>query len=93
MTDRLDTILKPYHSHSCHSTQGWVKGMTEPFPCDCDVQEAKAAITQLLQEERRQAYVAGINSGWGAATQQEVDDRIQALTKEDSKPESDKDAA
>jgi len=29
--DRLDI----YHLHNCRSRQAWVKGMTEPFPCDC----------------------------------------------------------
>jgi hypothetical protein len=50
MTSPISDILKPYHDYSCHSSQRWIKGMTEPFPCDCSVSEAYDAILALLNE-------------------------------------------
>lgn len=43
-------ILAPFHSHNCHSQQAWRKGQTEPYPCDCDIQEASHAIDELVKK-------------------------------------------
>lgn len=49
--DDIREVLKPYHDHSCHSTQAWIKGMTEPFPCDCSLLEATQAIIKIIEED------------------------------------------
>lgn len=50
----ISQILEPFHRHNCHSRQRWLKGMTKPFPCDCDIKEAEA---QLI------AYIEGVIGG------------------------------
>lgn len=46
----LVEILEPYHSYSCQSRQAWVKGMTEPFPCNCSILEALAQLQHLIEQ-------------------------------------------
>lgn len=61
----------PYHLNSCHSTQRWIKGMTEPFPCDCGLldlirKETEAAMLRqrayderLIAESYKKGYIDG----------------------------------
>jgi len=56
----LDEILRPFHQHNCHSRAMWFKGQTEPFPCDCDIQEAKAALQQLIDQRVAAAHKAAL---------------------------------
>lgn len=52
----VDEVLKPYHDHSCHSTQAWLKGQSKPFPCDCSINEAKAALLELFMACKPETY-------------------------------------
>jgi hypothetical protein len=48
----LDDVIKGFHRHTCHSTQMWRKGQTEPYPCDCGL---KAQLTKYIEEQTDKA--------------------------------------
>lgn len=72
--DEVDEFLDTLKVHN--------KDLDACFNDAVAVSHLKAAIHQLIEQAEKKARIAGIYTGWGAATQQEVDDRIAEIKAE-----------
>jgi hypothetical protein len=48
----IDKILYLCHGQHCRTRTMPFKGQKEPFPCDCYILEAHAALSELVREAR-----------------------------------------
>lgn len=85
----LDSQLKPFHSTHCRTNTAWFRGQTEPFPCDCRVQDLKQLITKKQLEaqvdilKRLPTIRTNVNNGSNedVVLKRQIDQRIAELKK------------